>query len=89
MTSTTPDAVPASEDALPEAVATGQALPNAAPGKVLSAAALRALAEAAERKAALDARAAELTQQREIDGRGGLEPVRYNDWEVKGIASDF
>lgn len=89
MTSTTPDAVPASEDALPEAVATGQALPNAAPGKVLSAAALRALAEAAERKAALDARAAELTQEREIDGRGGLEPVRYNDWEVKGIASDF
>ena len=89
MTSTTPDAVPASEDALPEADATGQALPNAAPGKVLSAAALRALAEAAERKAALDARAAELTQEREIDGRGGLEPVRYNDWEVKGIASDF
>jgi len=89
MTSTTPDAVPASEDALPEAVATGQAFPNAAPGKVLSAAALRALAEAAERKAALDARAAELTQEREIDGRGGLEPVRYNDWEVKGIASDF
>ena len=22
-------------------------------------------------------------------GRGGLEPVRYEDWEVKGIASDF
>ena len=22
-------------------------------------------------------------------GRGGLEPVRYNDWEVKGLASDF
>ena len=39
--------------------------------------------------AALDGRAAELTQEREIDGRGGLEPVRYNDWEVKGIASDF
>jgi hypothetical protein len=28
-------------------------------------------------------------QEREIDGRGGLEPVRYDDWEVKGIASDF
>lgn len=89
MTSTTPYAAPAAEEALPEAGAVGQALPNAAPGKALSAAALRALAEAAERKAALDARAAELTQQREIDGRGGLEPVRYNDWEVKGIASDF
>jgi hypothetical protein len=89
MTSITPDAVPAAEKALPEAGAAGQAMPNAAPGKALSAAALRALAEAAERKAALDARAAALTQQREIDGRGGLEPVRYNDWEVKGIASDF
>ena len=22
-------------------------------------------------------------------GRGGLEPTRYGDWEVKGIASDF
>ena len=25
----------------------------------------------------------------EIGGRGGLEPTRYGDWEVKGIASDF
>ena len=23
---------------------------------------------------------------REIGGRGGLEPVRYGDWEVKGLA---
>ena len=22
-------------------------------------------------------------------GRGGLEPIRYGDWEVKGLASDF
>ncbi|TXM92389.1 DUF1674 domain-containing protein, partial [Methylobacterium sp. WL103] len=22
-------------------------------------------------------------------GRGGLEPVRYDDWEVKGLAVDF
>ena len=22
-------------------------------------------------------------------GRGGLEPTRYGDWEVKGITSDF
>ncbi|HTZ67434.1 MAG TPA: DUF1674 domain-containing protein, partial [Roseiarcus sp.] len=22
-------------------------------------------------------------------GRGGLDPVRYGDWEVRGIASDF
>lgn len=25
----------------------------------------------------------------EIDGRGGEEPTRYGDWEVKGLASDF
>jgi len=26
---------------------------------------------------------------REIKGRGGLEPTRFGDWEVKGIISDF
>jgi hypothetical protein len=26
---------------------------------------------------------------REVNGRGGPDPVRYGDWEVKGIASDF
>ena len=25
----------------------------------------------------------------EKKGRGGLEPTRYGDWEVKGIATDF
>ena len=25
----------------------------------------------------------------EFKGRGGLEPTRFGDWEVKGIASDF
>ena len=25
----------------------------------------------------------------EKKGRGGLEPTRYGDWEVKGITSDF
>lgn len=58
-------------------------------GKVLSDAALRALAEAAERRVLLEAREAELARQREIKGRGGKDPVRYEDWEVKGIASDF
>jgi hypothetical protein len=61
----------------------------AAPAKELSPAAQRALAEAQARRAAIDAKAAELKQQKEVDGRGGLEPVRYDDWEVKGIASDF
>ena len=26
---------------------------------------------------------------RELNGRGGLDPSRYGDWEVKGLASDF
>lgn len=63
--------------------------PNAAPGKPLSAAARRALEEAAARRAALDAKAEALTAEKEIDGRGGLEPVRYGDWEIKGLTSDF
>ena len=25
----------------------------------------------------------------EINGRGGAEPVRFGDWEVKGLAVDF
>lgn len=62
---------------------------TATPGRELSPAARRALAEAQARRAALDAKAAELGRQKEVDGRGGLEPVRYDDWEVKGIASDF
>jgi hypothetical protein len=57
--------------------------------KTLSPQAQRALAEAAERRAAFDKQAAELTQKTELDGRGGLDPVRYNDWEIKGIACDF
>lgn len=51
----------------------------------LTPAAQRALAEAAARRAA----AQPVSPPKEIDGRGGPEPVRYGDWEVKGIASDF
>lgn len=57
--------------------------------KTLSAAALRALAEAEARRAELDSRAEALAKQREINGRAGPDPVRYSDWENKGIASDF
>ncbi|MGL5139655.1 MAG: DUF1674 domain-containing protein [Beijerinckiaceae bacterium] len=57
--------------------------------KVPSPAAARALAEAAERRLALAAREAELAYTREIDGRGGKDPVRYGDWEIKGLTSDF
>ncbi|HEX8164875.1 MAG TPA: DUF1674 domain-containing protein [Beijerinckiaceae bacterium] len=62
---------------------------GAAPGKALSPEARRALAEAAERRRAADARAAELARTKEHQGRGGLDPTRYDDWEVKGLASDF
>ncbi len=50
-------------------------------------AAQRALAEAEARRADIEAKAAELP--RELNGRGGKEPVRYGDWEVKGVAVDF
>lgn len=53
----------------------------------LSPAAKRALAEAEERRAKIDQVAEALPK--EIGGRGGSEPVRFGDWEVKGITSDF
>lgn len=70
----------------------GPALPPDAgetPPKVLTEAARRALAEAQARREAIDAQAAAIAAAPEKDGRGGLEPVRYGDWEVKGLASDF
>ncbi len=56
-------------------------------GATLTEAALRALAEAEERR--LARRRADQGRPREINGRKGPEPVRYGDWENKGIASDF
>lgn len=58
------------------------------PGKrKLSPAAERALAEAeARRKEYIEKEAA---RPKEVGGRGGLEPGRYGDWEVKGVTSDF
>jgi hypothetical protein len=53
----------------------------------LGQAARRALAEAEERR-----RPGALSQtavRKEISGRDGPEPVRYGDWEVRGIATDF
>jgi Uncharacterized conserved small protein len=70
-------------------VASEETLPGAAPGKPLSPAARRALEEAAARRAEIDARTRDLTRQREVNGRDGPEPVRYSDWERKGIATDF
>ena len=51
-------------------------------------AAQRALAEAAARRAERDHRPAS-TEPREVNGRGGLDPTRYGDWEINGLTSDF
>lgn len=53
--------------------------------KELPEAAKRALAEAEARKKA----AKEPELPTELGGRDGPEPVRYGDWEKKGIAIDF
>ena len=51
---------------------------------------LAAAKEAAKREAAERREARERPAlPPEIDGRGGEEPTRYGDWEVKGLASDF
>ncbi len=55
----------------------------AASSRPLPETARRALEEAeARRKAREEA-------PRELGGRGGLDPVRYGDWEIKGVACDF
>ncbi|MDA5092727.1 DUF1674 domain-containing protein [Aliiroseovarius sp. KMU-50] len=53
----------------------------------LTPAAQRALAEAEERRK--KAEAEEKARPKEYGGRDGPEPVRYGDWEKKGIAIDF
>lgn len=65
---------------------TDQKKPANAQDRSLSPAAERALAEAAERRRLADEAAA---RPKELHGRGGTEPVRYGDWEVKGLATDF
>ncbi len=55
------------------------------PPKDISEAAKRALSEADDRRK--KAKALELPE--ELGGRDGPEPVRFGDWEKKGIAIDF
>ncbi len=63
--------------------------PNETP-KAMPAAAKRALAEAAERRKASQAAAqTNGPVPKELGGRDGPDPVRYGDWEKKGIAIDF
>mgnify|MGYP000312290192 CR=1 FL=1 len=72
----TPKEPPAPDNPMPP-------MPEPAPD--LPPAAQRALAEAAERRA----KEAQLDLPPELGGRNGPEPVRYGDWEKKGIAIDF
>jgi hypothetical protein len=53
--------------------------------KDLTPAAQRALAEAEERRKNAQVEAL----PPEMGGRDGPEPVRYGDWEKKGLAIDF
>ncbi len=57
------------------------------PEKDLPPAAIRALAEAEERRKKAETEAEALPK--ELGGRDGPEPVRFGDWEKKGIAVDF
>lgn len=50
-------------------------------------AARRALAEAEDRRR--EAEREKKPRPKELGGRDGPEPVRYGDWEKKGIAIDF
>ena len=60
-------------------------MPEDTPNPALPAAAQRALAEAEERRR----KAKGLDLPQELGGRDGPEPVRYGDWEKKGLAIDF
>ena len=53
--------------------------------KQLSEVAQRALKEAEERRA----KTPQKPLPKELGGRNGPEPIRYGDWEKKGIVSDF
>jgi hypothetical protein len=77
---TAPEEATAAQTAVPGAGVDGSR-------RELSPAATRALAEAAVRRAEIDRKSSDRPE--EVNGRGGPDPARYGDWEVKGIASDF
>jgi hypothetical protein len=53
-------------------------------------AAIRALAEAEARRTAHERnKRLKSESANEIPRRDGLDPTRYGDWEVNGLASDF
>jgi hypothetical protein len=69
-------------DDLPESGTRLEAAKSGA--RELPPAAQRALKEVEARRAEVKP-----TPPAELNGRGGLDPARYGDWEVKGLASDF
>jgi hypothetical protein len=85
-----PESTATAQKPLPEAII--QALPEAikqtkpeATKQDLPEAAKRALQEAAERRRHQSSE----TSPKEINGREGPDPVRFGDWEKKGLAIDF
>lgn len=76
------------DDAPAAAEAAGKGIDHVPAGQApadLPPAALRALAEAEERRRKAKAR----PLPPEVGGRTDPEPVRFGDWERKGIAIDF
>ena len=63
--------------------------PSSPDRKPLTPAAQRALAEAEARRQARHESPISDGSETEVGGRGGPDPIRYGDWEKKGIASDF
>ncbi len=55
------------------------------PKRPLPPAALRALKEAEERRLTVEPK----EMPTELGGRGGPDPARFGDWEIKGRAIDF
>lgn len=70
---------------MPETDQTNECKTPAAPAKVLTSAAKRALAEAEARRTAANPEEAPT----EVGGRGGADPARFGDWEINGRAIDF
>lgn len=75
-----PDTSAEASQPQPDPSGTARALPPEA---------LRALAEAEERRRARDTQNPDGNTAVELGGRAGPEPTRYGDWEKGGIASDF
>jgi hypothetical protein len=63
-------------------------VPGGGPAKGPTAAASRALAEAAARRASAPA-GPDAPSEKETGGPAGPEPTRFGDWERKGRAVDF